>query len=98
MADPGVGAFGVATGIGTVLLRWVALAALRPGILLIAGLWCLSRTLMAVVARTQPYLARRGGIGGGLLVGVGAGVGGPTSGSPSRGAWGSPPSCWPGGG
>ena len=32
-----------------------ALSALRPGILLIAGLWCLSRTTMAIIARSQPY-------------------------------------------
>lgn len=37
------------------LVRWVALSALRPGILLLAGLWCLSRTTMAVIARSQPY-------------------------------------------
>ena len=55
MSDPGVGAFGLAVG-GTVLLvRWVALSALRPGILLLAGLWCLSRTVMAVIARSLPY-------------------------------------------
>lgn len=55
MSDPGVGAFGLAVG-GTVLLvRWVALSALRPGILLLAGLWCLSRTVMAIIARSLPY-------------------------------------------
>ena len=32
--------------------RWPRL---RPGVLLLGGLWCLSRTAMAVVARTQPY-------------------------------------------
>jgi adenosylcobinamide-GDP ribazoletransferase len=55
MSDPRVGAFGVAAGAAVLLLRWASLAALRPGVLLVAGLWCLSRTIMAVVARTQPY-------------------------------------------
>jgi adenosylcobinamide-GDP ribazoletransferase len=62
MADPGVGAFGVGVGGATLLIRWVALAALRPAILLLAGLWCLSRTVMAVVARTQPYVRGEGGL------------------------------------
>jgi adenosylcobinamide-GDP ribazoletransferase len=56
MADPGVGAFGLAVG-GTVLLvRWAALSTLRPGILLVAGLWCLSRTAMGLIGRTLPYV------------------------------------------
>jgi adenosylcobinamide-GDP ribazoletransferase len=69
MSDPRTGAFGVAAGAAVLLVRWVSLAALRPGILLVAGLWCLSRTTMAVVARTQPYvrgekgLARPFGVG-----------------------------------
>jgi adenosylcobinamide-GDP ribazoletransferase len=62
MAEPGVGAFGLAVGASTLLLRWVALAALRPGILLLAGLWCLSRTTMAAVARSQPYVRGEGGL------------------------------------
>jgi adenosylcobinamide-GDP ribazoletransferase len=62
MADPGAGAFGVGAGAGTLLLRWAALAALRPGVVLLGGLWCLSRTVMAVVARTQPYARREGGL------------------------------------
>jgi adenosylcobinamide-GDP ribazoletransferase len=55
MADPGVGAFGLAAGGSVLLIRWAALSALRPGILLIAGLWCLSRTTMAIIARSLPY-------------------------------------------
>ncbi len=55
MADPGVGAFGLAVGGSVLLIRWAALSALRPGILLIAGLWCLSRTTMAIIARSLPY-------------------------------------------
>ena len=64
MADPGVGAFGLAVG-GTVLLvRWAALSTLRPGILLVAGLWCLSRTVMAVIGRTLPYVRGDRGLAG----------------------------------
>jgi adenosylcobinamide-GDP ribazoletransferase len=63
MADPRAGAFGVAAGGVVLLTRWVALASVRPAVLLLGGLWCLSRTAMAVVARTQPY-ARDGDAGG----------------------------------
>jgi adenosylcobinamide-GDP ribazoletransferase len=62
MADPGAGAFGVVAAGATLLLRWATLAALRPGVVLIGGLWCLSRTAMALVARTQPYARREGGL------------------------------------
>ena len=64
MSSPDVGAFAVATGAATVLLRWAAFWVLRPTVLLVAGLWCLSRTAMAVGARTQPYA--RADTGGGL--------------------------------
>src|SRR5262249_6179662 len=56
------GAFGVGVGGGALLLRWAALAALRPGVLLLGGLWCLSRTGMAIVSRTQPYAPGPGGL------------------------------------
>jgi adenosylcobinamide-GDP ribazoletransferase len=62
MSDPRVGAFGVAAGAAVLLVRWASLAALRPGILLVAGLWCLSRTTMAVVARTQTYVRGEKGL------------------------------------
>src|SRR5438128_11964309 len=50
MTAPDVGAFGVGVSAATLLLRWSALAALRPNPALLAGLWCGSRTLMATVA------------------------------------------------
>lgn len=62
MVDPGVGAFGLAAGAIVLLARWAALASLRPAALLLAGMWCLSRTAMAVVARTQPYVRGEGGL------------------------------------
>ena len=44
-----------------VVLRVSALSAIAPAPLLLAGLWCASRTTMAVIARTLPY-ARSGGL------------------------------------
>ena len=61
MADPNVGAFAVATGATTLLLRTAALAALgtaRP--FLLAALWTLSRTAMAVTALTGRYARGHG--------------------------------------
>jgi adenosylcobinamide-GDP ribazoletransferase len=62
MAEPQVGAFGVAVCAATLLVRFAALAALRPAPLLLAGLWCVSRSGMALVVRTQPYARREGGL------------------------------------
>ncbi|HYH48561.1 MAG TPA: bifunctional adenosylcobinamide kinase/adenosylcobinamide-phosphate guanylyltransferase [Acidimicrobiia bacterium] len=61
MAEPHVGAFAVATGATTLLIRAAALAALasaRP--LLLAALWTLSRTAMAVTALTGRYARSHG--------------------------------------
>jgi adenosylcobinamide-GDP ribazoletransferase len=62
MASPEAGAFGVGAAGAVLLLRWAALASLRPGVLLLGGLWCLSRTGMAIVARTRPYARSEGGL------------------------------------
>jgi len=61
MAAPDVGAFGAATVAAVLLVRWLALSALHPAPLLLAGLWGLSRTAMAVVIRVEPY-ARADGL------------------------------------
>jgi adenosylcobinamide-GDP ribazoletransferase len=61
MAEPHVGAFAVATGTTTLLLRTAALTALgtaRP--LLLGALWCLARTAMAVTAATGRYARTHG--------------------------------------
>jgi adenosylcobinamide-GDP ribazoletransferase len=68
MAAPDVGAFGVAAVVAVLLLRWAALAATTPSPLLLAGLWCASRTAMAVAARNVPY-ARPGGLASAFLGG-----------------------------
>ena len=58
MAEPTVGAFALGVVPVVLLLRWSALTSLDPDVLLITGLWCLSRTLMAVAMTTLPYVGR----------------------------------------
>jgi cobalamin synthase len=62
MDAPDTGAFGVGVAAAVLLARWAALATLRPAVLLVGGLWCLSRTGMAIVVRTQPYARPEGGL------------------------------------
>jgi adenosylcobinamide-GDP ribazoletransferase len=61
MADSGAGAFGVAAAIAVLLVRFGALAGRLPSVWLVAGLWCASRTVMAVALGRLPY-ARPGGL------------------------------------
>jgi len=68
MAAPDVGAFGVAAVVAVLLLRWAALATTAPSPLLLGGLWCASRTAMAVAAGKVPY-ARPGGLASAFLGG-----------------------------
>jgi len=66
MADPRLGAFGVA-GLAIVLLaRFGAFASMLPSPLAVAGLWSGSRTAMAVTARSVPY-ARPAGLASAFL-------------------------------
>lgn len=70
MADPHVGAFGVATGAATLLLRTAALAAIGTAHpLLLASLWTVSRTAMAVTALSGRY-ARVHGLASSFLPGA----------------------------
>jgi adenosylcobinamide-GDP ribazoletransferase len=62
MASPETGAFAVAAAGAALLLRWAALAAIKPTVLLLASLWCLSRTGMATAARFLPYARTEGGL------------------------------------
>jgi adenosylcobinamide-GDP ribazoletransferase len=62
MAEPGVGAFGVGVVGAVLLLRFGSLADLRPSWLLLGGLWCASRTVMAVAASALPYARAEGGL------------------------------------
>lgn len=62
MAGPEVGAFGVAAVAAVILLRFAALVALRPAPLLLAALWCASRSGMAAVVERLPYARTGGGL------------------------------------
>ncbi|HZQ78461.1 MAG TPA: bifunctional adenosylcobinamide kinase/adenosylcobinamide-phosphate guanylyltransferase [Acidimicrobiia bacterium] len=67
MAEPDIGAFAVAAGGAALLLRTAALAAFgRSRPLLLAALWCWSRTAMAATARGLPY-ARPAGLASSFL-------------------------------
>jgi adenosylcobinamide-GDP ribazoletransferase len=67
MAEPTAGAFGMGAGVMVLVLRVVALAAIRPSALLLAGLWCGSRTLMAVTMSRVPYARAEGGLASAFL-------------------------------
>ena len=69
MVEPTVGAYGVAVVGAVLLLRFAALASMEPDVLLIAGIWCGSRTAMAVAARAVPYARAEGGLASALLGG-----------------------------
>jgi len=65
MAQPDIGAFGVAIAIAVTGLRFAALASMAPSVLLLAGVWAASRSSMAVIGGVLPY-ARAHGLGSGL--------------------------------
>ena len=62
MAEPDVGAFGVTAVVLVLGLRVAVLASLEPDPALLAALWCASRTVMAVAARSVPYARPEGGL------------------------------------
>jgi len=62
MADPTVGAFGIGVGGLVLLARFVALASVHPSVLLLTGIWCGSRTVMAVAATALPYARGEAGL------------------------------------
>jgi adenosylcobinamide-GDP ribazoletransferase len=61
MADPRIGAFGAVVLVLVLSLRVTALAVTVARPLVIVGLWCGSRTMMGVVARSVPYAHADGG-------------------------------------
>ena len=69
MAEPTVGAYGIAVTASVLLLRFGAFASMRPSVLLVAGAWCGSRTVMAVTARAVPYARTEGGLATAMLGG-----------------------------
>jgi adenosylcobinamide-GDP ribazoletransferase len=62
MADPRIGAFGAVALILVLFARTASLAATTAKPLVVMGLWCGSRTMMAVVARAVPYARDEGGM------------------------------------
>ena len=71
MSGPEVGAFGLATGVLALLLRVACIAQLpSPRPLLLIGLWCASRTVMACVAAALPYARLEGGLASAFLEGM----------------------------
>jgi adenosylcobinamide-GDP ribazoletransferase len=66
MATPEIGAFGVMALALVVLARVAALGALRPDPLLVAGLWTISRSAMAVALAWLPYARTDGGAASGF--------------------------------
>lgn len=62
MDQPQAGAFGVGVTVAVLLVRWAALATILPSPLLLAALWCLSRTAMAVAALRLRYARTDGGL------------------------------------
>ena len=83
MREPDVGAFGTAVVVTVLVLRFAALGALAASAPLLAGLWCLSRSVMALAIATLRYarpeglasgFARSGGVlagGTGLVAAAG---------------------------
>lgn len=71
MAGPEIGTFGLATGVLALLLRVASIAQLpSPRPLLLIGLWCASRTVMACVAAALPYARLEGGVASAFLEGM----------------------------
>jgi adenosylcobinamide-GDP ribazoletransferase len=60
MQQSDVGAYGVAIAVVVIGLRFAALASMQPSVLLLAGIWCASRTTMAVIAGAFPYVREHG--------------------------------------
>ncbi len=75
MREPDVGAFGLLALVVVVLLRVGALASIEVRPLVLAGLWCASRTAMAVLARAVPYARAEGGLASAFLGGSPVAVG-----------------------
>lgn len=67
MAQPDIGAFGVAAVGIALLLRVAALSSTAVDVWLVAGLWCASRSAMAFVATTRPYARTGGGLASAFL-------------------------------
>ena len=67
MAEPGAGAYAVAVVAIVLVLRVVALSAMHARPLLVAAIWCTSRTAMAVTMNTVPYARSGDGLADAML-------------------------------
>jgi adenosylcobinamide-GDP ribazoletransferase len=67
MREPTVGAFGVGAVVIILLGRFAVFATLRPAPLLVAALWCVSRTAMAAVVDRVPYARSESGLPGAFM-------------------------------
>lgn len=68
MAEPDVGAFGVAVVVTFLLARFAAFASIAPDIALVAGVWCASRSLMVLATGCVRYARAEGGLASAFLV------------------------------
>lgn len=66
MSDPHVGAFGVATVVAVLLVRFAALASAAPDPVAVAAIWAASRSVMAVTVCRGTHARADGGLGGGF--------------------------------
>jgi adenosylcobinamide-GDP ribazoletransferase len=66
MRAPDVGAFGVVVVVAVLVLRFAALAAAEPDVLLVVGVWAAARAIAATVPRVVPY-ARPDGLASAFL-------------------------------
>jgi len=69
MRRPDIGAFGAAVVAAVILARWTALAAGPVEPVALIGVWCISRTVVAVAVAVVPY-ARDAGLASPLLGGA----------------------------
>ena len=94
MSEPDVGAFGLATTVAVLLVRFAAFGAVHPDIALIAGLWCISRSLMMAAMLVLPYARSTGGL---VTAFLGGGVAGPALAASAGVAAGTTLVVWAGG-
>ena len=60
MRQSDVGAYGVTIVVAVIGLRFAALASMQPSVWLLAGIWCASRTTMAVISGALAYVRDHG--------------------------------------
>ncbi|HLI43999.1 MAG TPA: adenosylcobinamide-GDP ribazoletransferase [Acidimicrobiales bacterium] len=69
MSGPEIGAFGLAVTVAVLVVRFASFAQLRPEVALVAGLWCLSRSVMVGAMLVLPYARGPRGLAAAFLGG-----------------------------